>query len=163
MKWRASAVIALLYATAACGCAPPFPRELLERTDREPDLRALLQEPERSAGRLVMLGGTIVDTRNLRNGTEIEVLQQPLDGEARPRTGDTTSGRFLITTPRFLDAAVYHRGRSVTVIGETAGTTVRPLGLAEFRYLVLTEKALHLWPYATGPRFSIGIGMYHGF
>jgi hypothetical protein len=28
---------------------------------------------------------------------------------------------------------------------------------------VLTDKALHLWPYSTGPRFSIGIGMYHGF
>jgi len=155
--------MALVCAAAACGSAPPFPRELLERTDREPDLKALLREPERSAGRLVMLGGAIVETRNLRNATEVEVLQQPLDSEGRPRPGDRTSGRFLIMTPRFLDAAVYHRGRGVTVIGETAGTTVRPLGLAEYRYLVLTEQALHLWPYSTGPRFSIGIGMYHGF
>ena len=155
--------MALVCAAAACGSAPPFPRELLERTDREPDLKALLREPERSAGRLVMLGGAIVETRNLRNATEVEVLQQPLDSEGRPRTGDTTAGRFLIATPRLLDAAVHHRGRNVTVIGETAGTTERPLGAAAYRYLVLKETAYHLWPPSTDPRFSVGIGRYHGF
>jgi outer membrane lipoprotein len=162
---RSRTAIALLCGLALqlAGCAPPFPKELLERTDRKADLAELLADPDRFAGKLVLLGGTIVDTRNLREGTEIEVLQHPLDGEGRPRTGDETTGRFLAQTPRFLDAAVYHRGRSLTVIGEVAGTSVRKLGEIEYRYLVLQEKDLYLWPPSAGPRFSIGIGVYRGF
>lgn len=157
-------IIALLCAAPwAAGCSPPFPPELLERTDRSPDLAALARDPEGSAGRLVMLGGTIVDVRNQQQATELEVLHRPLDSEGRPEPGDESAGRFLVSVPRFLDAAVFSQGRSVTVIGEVAGMEIRKLGEIEYRYLAVREKALHLWPPYMGPRFSIGIGVSHGF
>lgn len=147
----------------AAGCAPPFPRELLDKVERNVPFAAIQKEPERFSGKLLMVGGTIVDTRNLIEGTQIEVLQKPLDGEGRPARTDETGGRFLVVTKTFLDAAVFHRGRSVTIIGEVAGSKLQPLGEVEYRYPVLTAKDMHLWsPYA-GPSFSIGVGVYRGF
>jgi len=145
------------------GCAPPFSKTLLDSVEKNLPFSELHKAPDRHIGKLMMVGGTIVDTKNLKDGTQIEVLQKPLDSEGRPALNDETGGRFLIVTSQFLDGAVYHRGRSVTLIGEVAGSKTQPLDETEYRYPVLVAKELHLWsPYA-GPRFSIGVGMYRGF
>lgn len=153
----------VLAAIVSAGCAPPFPKELLDKIEKDIPFAVLQKEPEKFSGTLLMVGGTIVDTKNLKEGTRIEVLQKPLDGEGRPALTDETGGRFLVLTQTYLDAAVFHRGRSVTIIGEVAGSQVQPLGEIEYRYPVLTAKELHLWSPHSGPRFSIGVGMYRGF
>ncbi len=147
----------------SAGCAPPFSKALLDKTQKNVPFAALQKEPENYSGKLLMLGGTIVDTKNLKEGTQLEVLQRPLDGEGQPTQTDETGGRFLVVTSQFLDGAVYHRGRSVTIIGEVTGSKVQPLGELQYRYPVLTAKELHLWSPSSGPRFSIGVGMYRGF
>jgi outer membrane lipoprotein len=158
-----ASLAAMFAAMILVSCAPPFPRELLEKVDRNVIFADLMKDPYRYEGKLVMFGGMIVKTTNLREGTQIEVLQIPLDSDGRPLPTDETGGRFLVLVDRFLDAAVYERGRSVTVIATTAGAKVLPLEEIEYRYPVLNAKAIHLWaPYA-GPRFSIGIGVYRGF
>jgi outer membrane lipoprotein len=144
-------------------CSPPFPKELLEKAETNIPFAALQKEPARFSGKLVLLGGTIVGTKNLKEGTRIEVLQRPLDSETRPASTDESGGRFLILSREFLDDAVYQRGRPITVIGVVAPPQVLPLGELEYRYPVINAQALHLWsPYA-GPRFSIGVGVYRGF
>lgn len=162
-KVIAGLAAALITAPLFAGCAPPFPKELLDKTEKNVPFAALQKEPERFSGKLLMVGGTIVDTKNLKKGTQIEVLQKPLDGEGRPATTDETGGRFLIVTSQFLDGAIYHRGRSVTIIGEVAGSKAQTLGEIEYRYPVLTAKELHLWSPYSGPRFSIGVGVFRGF
>jgi len=154
---------AAIVAFALAGCSPPFPKELLEKVEKDVPFAALQKEPENYAGKLLLLGGTIVDTKNLKEGTRIEVLQRPLDGEARPELSDATGGRFLVVTQQFLDGAVYHRGRMITVIGAVAPPQVLPLGEIEYRYPVLTAKSMHLWDPYSGPHFSIGVGVYRGF
>jgi len=160
MLLGAGAVVAFI---ALAGCSPPFPSELLEKVDASVPFAALQKEPDRYAGKLLLFGGTIVDTKNVTKGTRIEVLQRPLDGETRPEMTDRTGGRFLIMTGQFLDSAVYHRGRSITVIGVATAPLVLPLDGIEYRYPVLEAKSLHLWAPYSGPRFSIGIGVYRGF
>jgi outer membrane lipoprotein len=154
---------AAIAASVATGCAPPFPKDLLDRTEKNVSFTALQKEPERFSGKLLMLGGTIVDTKNQKAGTQIEVLQKPLDGEGQPAVTDETGGRFLVVTSQFLDDSIYHRGRSVTIIGEVAGSKVQMLGELEYRYPVLTAKGLHLWSPYSGPHFSVGVGVYRGF
>jgi len=156
-------IVAAFAASVVAGCTPPFPRELLDKVEKNVPFAALQKEPEKFTGKLLMVGGTIVDTKNLKEGTQIEVLQSPLDGEGRPSLSDQTGGRFLVVTQTYLDAAVFHRGRSVTIIGEVAGSKVQPLGEIQYRYPVLTAKELHLWSPSSGPRFSIGVGLYRGF
>ncbi len=144
-------------------CAPPFPKELLDKVDKNTPFAALQKDPEKYAGKLLMVGGMIVDTKNLKEGTRIEVLQKPLDGEGRPELTDETGGRFLVVTQQFLDGAVYHRGRMLTVIGEVAAPQVLLMGEIEYRYPVIAAKAMHLWSSDSGPQFSFGVGVYRGF
>jgi outer membrane lipoprotein len=164
MKWNLALItVAAAVAIGAAGCSPPFPKELLEMVENNVPFTALQKDPDKYAGKLLMIGGIIVDTNNLKEGTRIEVLQMTLDGEGRPEQTDDTGGRFLIMTQQFLDGAVYHRGRLITVVGEVAAPQVLPLGEIEYHYPVITAKALHLWSPYVGPSFSFGIGVYHGF
>jgi outer membrane lipoprotein len=160
---RNHVVIAVVMAVALAGCSPPFPRELLGKVEKNVPFTALQKGPEKYAGKLLLLGGMIVDTKNLKEGTRIEVLQKPLDGEGRPEQTDETGGRFLILTQQFLDSAVFHRGRSITVVGEVVAPQVLLLGEVEYRYPVLAARSMHLWSPYSGPHFSFGVGVYRGF
>ncbi len=157
------ALIVVFAAGLLAACSPPFPRQLLDQVSKKVSFDALRAEPEAYRGTLLMLGGMIVDAKNLKEGTRIEVLQKPLDGQGRPLDTDETGGRFVIMSEQFLDAAVYRPGRLVTVIGESAGSRTLPLGETEYRYPEITAKSLHLWSPYSGPRFSFGVGVYRGF
>jgi len=143
----------------AAGCAPPFPKDLLDKVNTTVSFPALREDPDKHKGALVMLGGMIVDSKNLKEGTIIEVLQKPLDNEARPLNTDATDGRFIVTSDKFLDAAVYHPGRLITIIGEVVGRKTQPLGELEYQYVLITAKELHLWVPSFGPHFSFGLGV----
>jgi len=146
------------------GCAPPFSRAALDQVDRSITFTELRSDPDRYKGKWVMLAGVIVGTKNTQEGTFIEVLQRPTERRGRPLDTDVTEGRFIISSAKFLDAAVYHGGRLITVIGEVAGLKVQPLGEIEYRYPVVALKELHLWEPGAGPRFSfgVGVGVFHG-
>jgi outer membrane lipoprotein len=164
MKHKTPVILAAAIAVlAAAGCAPPFPKDLLASVDRNVPFADLQKDPDQHRGAVLMLGGTIVDTKNQKEGTQIEVLQKPLDGEGRPEPTDATGGRFVVQTKQFLDAAIFHRGRSITVIGEVVGSKMMLLSEVEYRYPVLSAKDLHLWAPYTGPQFSIGIGVFKGY
>jgi len=99
-----------------------------------------------------MLGGSIVQTSNLPKFTELEVLQKPLDSSDRPEDVDTSAGRFLIRCNRFLDSAVYAKGREVTVAGEVKGKESKPLDQINYTYPVIGCNEIHLW--ATRPTYT---------
>ncbi len=148
----------------AGGCAPPFSQAALDQVDRSITFTELRSDPDRYKGKWVMLAGVIVGARNTQEGTFIEVLQRPTDRRGRPLDTDVTEGRFIISSAKFLDAAVYQGGRLITVIGEVAGLKVQPLGEIEYRYPAVALKELHLWEPGAGPRFSfgVGVGVFHG-
>ncbi|OGW26830.1 MAG: hypothetical protein A2X56_10640 [Nitrospirae bacterium GWC2_57_13] len=144
------------------GCASPFPKEMLAKVDKKILFTDLLKDPGRYQGAWVMLAGMIVETRNTREGAAIEVLQKPQDSRGRPLQTDDSDGRFIILSSEYLDAAVYHKGRLITVVGEVTGQRIQPLGEIEYRYPLLRASSMHLWePYSTGPRFQFGIGVMH--
>jgi outer membrane lipoprotein len=150
------ALLALLLTSA---CAPPFPKQMLDRVDKNLSFKQLQKDPDGYKGMWVMLGGMIVAARNTKEGTVIELLQKPLDGSGRPLRTDATEGRLFIVAEEFLDAAVYHAGRELSVIGEVAGQKVQTLGEIEYRYPLVSAKSLHLWEPSAGSRVSFGIGI----
>ncbi len=155
----ALAVVAVIIA----GCAPPFSRAALDRVDRTVTFKELRGDPERFRGTWLMLAGIIIQTRNTDEGTFIEVLQKPMDRRSRPLETDETGGRFIITTSQFLDPAVYHGGKRISVVGEVAGSKTQPLGEIPYRYPVVRAKELNLWEPTSGPHFVFGVGaVFHG-
>jgi outer membrane lipoprotein len=151
----------LLVFFISAGCAPPFPKETLDKVNRNVSFQELKKEPEMFKGTSVMLGGMIVGSKNAKEGTLIEILQKPLDTEGRPLQTDATEGRFLIQSDTFLDPAVYHEGRLITVVAEVIGRKELPLDDIMYAYPLLSAKDLHLWEPSQGPHFFFGIGVEH--
>ncbi len=158
---RKGIVLLVLVAGLLLGCAPPFPQETLARVDRNITFRDLRKDPGRYTGRWVMLAGLIIASRNTKEGTTIEMLQRPAYDDGRPRDTDETGGRFLIQSEGYLETAVFRPGRLLTVVGVVAGETTQKLDDIEYRYPVVTAKALHLWSSGSEPRFFFGIGVSH--
>src|SRR5574340_145767 len=86
----------LLSLLTLAACAPSFSREFLDKVDRTVTFRELQSDPDRYRGTWVMLGGVILETRNTREGTTIEVLETPVDRRGRPYDVDASRGRFII-------------------------------------------------------------------
>jgi outer membrane lipoprotein len=154
-------VLCLFALSLVGGCAPPFPKETLDKVDRNVSFQEVRKNPEKLKGTQVMLGGMIITSKNTKEGTLIEILQRPLDTYGRPLQTDSTEGRFLVQSDTFLDPAVYHEGRLITVVAEVIGSKKLPLDDILYPYPLLSMKDLHLWGPSPGPRFFFGIGVSH--
>lgn len=156
---------ALLVLPAACSSQQVIPDELEPLVDRAISFRDLAAAPDSYQGKLVLFGGEVLKAKRLKKGTQIELLQLPLDRDERPILDRQRSqGRFLAIRQEFLDPATMVKGTTITIVGEVSGAQTEPLDDVEYRYPVLIVKYLHPWPaqsygYATPrPRFSIGVG-----
>lgn len=152
----------------AAGCLPPYviPDALDRQVDRTVDFAQLRLDPERFKGSVVALGGTVLNARDLREGTEIELLQAPLDDADRPMSVPVSGGRFLLLDPERSDPAVL-AGHTVTLVGEVLGT--KDLGTEDHPDLLpyLRSRFLHVWlntgEYAYEPPYTDPTGAYPSY
>lgn len=160
------------------GCAHVISKELRTRSEPSLTLGQVRQNLEAFKGKMVLWGGEIIETTNLKDAsTQIEVFQMPLGWRGEPKAKAFSEGRFLVLTDRTLDPHLYRKGRKVTVAGEILGEKMKPLGEMEYRYPLLLAKEIHLWPeyasspypyydydpwwYYYGPRWYWGTGFYY--
>ena len=73
----------------------------------------LLVEAEQYHGRIVILGGYILETSNLQSETIIKVLQVPLELGEEPGLKDRSEGRFKIYHKGFLNPEIFGRDRAL--------------------------------------------------
>jgi outer membrane lipoprotein len=150
-------------ALVVAGCAAVISKESLKTVDQDIRFEQLLENPDAYRGKVVLLGGEIINTENVPNKTVIVVLQRSLGYNQKPDSEGESKGRFIVSAPGFLDPAIYRPRRKITVVGSVMGKQVRPLGELEYAYPVIEKKELHIWPVegapATSPRFHIGIGI----
>ncbi len=130
----------------AAGCAPVISKNLREQVEKEISFKDVIQDPEAYQGKVVLWGGEIIEAKNMKEGTMIEVLQKPTDSQGKPKKVDRSDGRFLALYDGYLDVAIYTKGRDVTVAGEVKGKKVLPLGEIEYTYPIISVKEIHLWP-----------------
>lgn len=152
----ASAAIVLV----ACSTAPPLDTQ---GVNRALSASGAARQPTRVAGQRVVWGGAIVQARNLRDRTELEVLAYPLDAGLAPDTSAPAQGRFLADKPGYLETVDYAPGREVTVVGTVRGVRPGKVGAATYRFPVVTVQQLYLWPARPGWRsnahFGVGVGV----
>ena len=124
------------------------------RREAEPPapFKTLLAEADRYKGRIVILGGYVLETRNLESETIIKVLQAPFRSGEEPDLRDRSQGRFIIYHEGFLDPEVYARDRAITVAGEVIGSDYEKIGGDRIPYLKIKDREIYLWPkYDTRP------------
>jgi len=149
------------------GCAHVISKPVLKEVDTTATFAQVANAPDAYKGKTVLFGGDIIETKNLSNKTLIVVLQRPLGSRGQPAAGDVSEGRFIVTTPGFIDPAIYSPGRKITVAGKVVGKEVRPLGEIGYTYAVIEKREIYLWPAekaaSTEPKvhfgFGIGVGL----
>ena len=152
-------------AVAGCSSSRVIPEPLAPLVDRTVTFRQVLDAPESYTGRVLVLGGEVLKAKRLKEGTQLEFLQLPLDGDEQPiRDRQQSQGRFFAIQPEFLDPATIAEGTRVTIVGEVTGAKTDYLDEVEYRYPLLIIKHMHRWPVELNapmrpsPRFSIGVG-----
>ncbi|MEQ1796285.1 MAG: Slp family lipoprotein [Nitrospira sp.] len=151
--------------TAGCGSHFVVPEALEAQLDKELTFAQLLAAPDSHAGKRVMVGGEVLKAKRTEAGTQLEVLQLPLDTDNEPSWVRTESqGRFLAVQPAPLDPATMVPGTRVTVVGELTGSRMDRLDDVEYRYPTFSVKHLYVWPpeYAEDRRSGVSIGVFGG-
>jgi len=126
-------------------CAYPISRQLREEANKNLTFPTVLEDPTKYVGSIVIWGGKIIQTVNLKDGTEIMVLQIPLGARERPSDEEYSQGRFIAKSSQYLDPEIYKKGRRITVAGKIIGKERKPLGEIEYIYPLIEIKELHLW------------------
>jgi len=156
-------LLAVLFITAAC--APAVSRQSMELVDPAITFEEVARNPDRYVGRYLLLGGSVVSVRSgNEKGSELEVVQHPIDERGRITTTDRSAGRFILKDDTFRDPAVYTPGKLITVVAQVEGSRAGRIGEFDYRYPVLTVHELRLWkardyPGARGSFFSFGVGV----
>ena len=105
-----------------------------------------MEAPDSHRGKVIVVGGEVLRAKALKGGTQLEVLQLPLDGDQEPVTNRMESkGRFLALQKEFLDPATIAEGARVTIIGEVTGSSIEKMDEADYRFPTLDVKHLHRW------------------
>jgi outer membrane lipoprotein len=164
--------VAMLVLLAGCASSSIIPEPLEQQIDKSVTFDQVRESPDSYRGRVVVLGGEILKAKALEGGTQLEVLQLPLDDEKGPVTDRMESkGRFLAWQKEFLDPATIADGTRVTIVGEITGTSLGKMDEADYRYPTLEVKHLHRWeprradePRSVGPWYGIfgGVGFGGG-
>ena len=127
------------------GCSYAISPTVADKADKTITFEMLRADPGLYKGKIIILGGTIAEITNLKQGSLITVDQKPLDFWNKPTRTTRTGGRFLLFYPRAVDSLTYAFGRELTVAAEVAGTSLKALGDKEYDHPVLVSKELKLW------------------
>lgn len=120
-------------------------RDIHRNAEEEVEFRSLKRNVEKHAGKTFILGGYILETRNLEDESRLLVLQTPLGLRDEPKDRDLSEGRFMVICDGFLDPAVYEKDRKITVAGELLGTEKTEINEYEYLLPAINCRQIHLW------------------
>jgi len=114
-------------------------------------------------GSIMYWGGEIVAVENYAHNTVLEIIAYPLKGSGEPKTGNSSTGRFLADRSGFLEPREYRPGRRVTISGPLLGYEDRNVGAAMLSFPALDVQQIQLWDESTysdyyrQPRVNVGV------
>ena len=160
-------VVILSLIAVGCSSAPAgIPETLEQQIDKNVTFAEVLGSPDSYKGRLILLGGEVLKAKRLKEGTQVELLQLPLNEDQEPTMDLTQSqGRVLVLHQEFLDPATLTPGMLVTFVGEVSGAVTTKMDEVDYRYPAITVKHWHVWSRDAidtrrgGPSFGVFGGM----
>lgn len=161
MQTRRSALLNLALTTMLLGCASG-PKFNSTGTDLSLTPQVASEQATTVLGTRIVWAGVIVNSTNLEQATQLEILSYPLNNQQKPNLSTPPTGRFLIHKSGFLETGEYRKDRSVTVIGKIERSTSGRVGDFSYTYPVVTPEDIFLWPEGGGDskvHFGIGVGI----
>lgn len=143
---KALVILSAAAGLVASGCSYALSPEAVRSADRTIPIEKLLADSAPYAGKVVILGGVIVQTAVTKNGTLIELMQKDLDYWGKPQRVRRSGGSFLALHRAALDGMVYAPGREVTLAAEVTGAEERFPAAAGITLPLLRVRELKLWP-----------------
>ena len=136
-------LFAMLQVSACSSNIPELIRHVPEGDVQPAEVQG---DAQRFVGTQVRWGGTIAQTQNREEFTEVEVVSRALDSDGEPVSGDSSRGRFIARIDGFLDPLIYAEKRNITVSGRVAGAVERNIGERSYIFPVVEVKVHYLWP-----------------
>jgi outer membrane lipoprotein len=139
--------VVLLLSLSGCVNSHLVPSHLHSQVSRDISFADIKADPERFKGRIVVIGGHVLNAKRLKDQTEVEVLQLPLDRSDQPIANLMNSkGRFLAFSKAVLDPAAVPPGSYVSMVAEVLGSQTAMLEDTTYSYPVFTVKSFKVWP-----------------
>jgi len=137
--------LAVSFLIAGCTSNFRIPEPLEKEIDRSITFVELKKDPEAQKGKVVVLGGAVLRSKILKEGTQIEVLELPLTSFDEPEIAmENSQGRFMILDPDHTDPAIL-KDRRITVIGEVIGKKVETIDEYEYTFPYVSSRLIHIW------------------
>jgi outer membrane lipoprotein len=113
-------------------------------------------------GEVARWSGIIAGVNNKKRMTSLDVLYYPAQAGGRPNTSNEPIGRFRVNVDKFLDPAVYKKGKQITALGKLKSKETAKIGEYEYEYPTITDAKVFLWPKSKPmPRVEYNYG-WHG-
>jgi len=131
-------------------CAPVLDRHFMDEGSREASFAALREFPAQYQGKVFILGGVIVRTKFMEEGTQIEAMHVPVDRYGTFEESGRSEGRFIALMPKdvmLLDPVVFKKGRRITLAGEFIGTRNGRIDEMSYTYPLFLIVQVYLWPH----------------
>lgn len=147
-------IILVVICTAFWSCASRevISEEIKAEAERV-SFKTLAQQTDRYKGKTVILGGYIIETKNISGVANMTVLQTPLGRDEMPVSQGRSEGGFVLSYNGHLEPEVYEKGRRTTVAGKVVGRAIEGTGNCPKPCLKLEYRQIHLWPVWEPPSF----------
>lgn len=139
----------------AGGCTGVVPAALRAQVEPRLSLQNLQANPQEYRGRMVLLGGEILEIQAGADEAMLVVLHRPLEALDRPLLTGRSEGRFWVRLRAPLPRG-YREGQPMTVVGEVSGEARPAYTGKDLHAPVLDARYVHLWSsadYAQTPVF----------
>lgn len=125
LRYSAWVVMAVCLTVAVTACSK-VPRHYLRMAETNVTLTDLTNQPEKYRGKVVMLGGTIIEEEANEEALWLRVKNRPLDQDYMPhRPADTTgpeAGSYWVMVAKQKLPHQYRKWARMTVAGRVTGT-----------------------------------------
>ena len=151
---------------SACAGHSIIPLDIEKQVDPTLSFAQVKESPSTHQGKVIVLGGEVLDATRLKEHTRLTVLQLPTGRNHEPAMDRTKSqGRFLAFQTEFLDPATVPNGTRITVVGKISGAATELLDEMDYTYPTVTIKFIKVWPEAmqVPPRFGRYGFPYYGY
>ena len=138
-------ILICIFALASTISCSVISRDIRSEAIPAVPFQTLIAEADKYLGQTVILGGYILETKNLESETILKVLQTPLRFSEDPDFKKRSEGRFVVYHKGFLDPEVYSKDEAITVAGRVIGTAVEKIGDERIQYLKIENREIYLW------------------